>query len=282
MEALMACEGATPTEKHYFFNIDDPMKRKFSEIAAEFSAKEKISQAELDEARFAFSELSEDEQNTNTPTLSTIEAKFSEEDEEDEEDKGEEEGEEVPKEEEKTPETPEVPKTPEGESEKFSEFGGDEAKAAEFSEMLRKVSGLSLDQVKDMQKNFNEQARVLKFNEISKKVSSFVFNENTKEGFILPKSAEQFSEFLTTLTDTQVAKFFEILPSMVRPLNFSEKGKTAGTQSAEFSIPKEIPAGVSRESFVLNQVAKQYSEKNKVGLEEAMLYAEQYLKTHKL
>ena len=281
MEALMACEGATPTEKYYFFNIDDSMKRKFSEIAAEFSAKEKISQAELDEARFAFSELPEDEQNTNTSALSTIESKFSDENTEDE-GEGEGEGEEAPKGEEEAPATPEVPAAPEGEAEKFSEFGGDEAKAAEFSEMLKKVSGLSLDQVKDMQKNFNEQARVLKFNEINKKVSGFVFNENTKEGFILPKAAEQFSEFLTTLTDAQVSKFFEILPSMVRPLNFSEKGKTAGTQSAEFSIPKETPAGVSRESFVLNQVAQQYSERNNVKLEDAMLYAEQYVKTHKL
>lgn len=101
---------------------------------------------------------------------------------------------------------------------------------------------MSIDEVKAMQKQFNEQARVLKFNEVSKKVDSFVFNENSKEGFILPKGAKEFSEFLTTLTDAQVSKFFEILPKIVAPVSFSEKGVASQNGAAQFSISKTTPA----------------------------------------
>ena len=60
----------------YFFNND--MKKQFSEIASELKTLEKISKDQLDSAKLAFEELSQDDQTSNKEEMDALEAKLQE------------------------------------------------------------------------------------------------------------------------------------------------------------------------------------------------------------
>ena len=54
------------------------MKKQFSEIASELKTLEKISKDQLDSAKLAFEELSQDDQTSNKEEMDALEAKLQE------------------------------------------------------------------------------------------------------------------------------------------------------------------------------------------------------------
>lgn len=267
MQALKMSEASTVTDEAspilYFFNTQN-MKKKFSEIFAELNALEKVGPAALEEAKVAFSELSEEDQTTEKVNLETLEAKPVEE-------------------------APVDPVTPpaEGEAAPADVTPPTDTPPADAplqaSEQVEtavfKETGLNLAQIKEMQKKFSEMEKAQKFAETEKKVDSFIFSESNKDGVILPKAKGKIAEFASKLPDAMANEFFEILGSKsFKTMEFKEIGQdgngNGGSQSFEFSVPTETPAGVSRESFVLDFVAKEFQTKEKgLKFEEAMFKA---------
>lgn len=297
MQALKASEEGNATEKHYFFNLNN---MKFKELFEKFKDSTKLSFSESEAVRLAFSELSEADQDIAEAKLATLEAKFSETPETEEKET------ETPKEEEKetteekkeggeefnedgTPKT-ETPKEepkdepkekkepeevkPEGEN-KFSE-----AETEKFNEYLKSNWITSLEEVKDMQKKFSEQAAILKKNDISEKLENLVFSETNKKGVFNPSKKAWIVDFVAKLNTNLTKEFFEIMPgALIAPEMFKELGAEGKEVTLEFSVSKETPEGVSRESHVLDQVAKQYCEKNEgVSYEDALGFAETIIK----
>ena len=73
----MSESGSDESEKEkniLYFNILD-MSKKFSEINAELAAKEKITVAEFETAKLAFSEMTAADQEKEAATISTLEKK---------------------------------------------------------------------------------------------------------------------------------------------------------------------------------------------------------------
>jgi len=77
-------------------------------------------------------------------------------------------------------------------------------------------TGLSLTEIKEMQKQFAELARSKKEFETKEKMSAFVFSESNPTGKISPKSKDKFVAFASKLTDSLASEFFEI----IKPGNF--------------------------------------------------------------
>lgn len=294
MEALAACEPENTTKVNYFLNTEN--MKSFKELNEALSSKDKLSFSELSEVRLAFSELSEGDQNVFSTDFKNLENKFSEEEqtqawEEGGENNGnwdqnngtQENGEDKGMEGEGN-ESWEDKGNEEGAGEGQGQEGWDKAfswvdvNSKEFSEMLKSAVGLDIEGVKNLQKTFWEMAAKAKKEEIEKKVNWLVFNEGTKTWFIKPAWKDAITNFVSKLNDNLVAEFFEILPKAVKSINFNEIGKEGNQTAKSFSVPTTTPAWMSRESFVLNEVAKQYSEQNKVSLEDGLLKAEKIVK----
>lgn len=236
---------------------------KFSKLFSELNALEKIGTAALEEAKLAFSELTPEEQETEKANLETLEAKPVEEAPADVT---------TPAADPVTPPAEDTP--PAGEALQASE----QVDAAVFKE-----TGLNLTQIKEMQKQFNEMAKAAKFAETEKKVDAFVFSEANKDGVILPKAKNKIAEFASKLPDAMANEFFEILGSKAfKTIELGEIGKDgtpSGGSSFEFSIPSTTPTGVTRESFVLDFVAKEFQSKE-TGLkyEDALFKASAHIR----
>lgn len=182
-------------------------------------------------------------------------------------------------------------------SQAFNELD-EETKAthtAEFSELANKIAkeapdveatlfnetGMKLSEIKDMQRKFNEMAAAAKFSETEKKVESFTFSDTNTQGIILPKASPSVAQFASKLSDTLQAEFFELFSNKsFRTVDLKEVGGNDG--EAKFSIPTETPNGVTRESFVLDYVAKKFSEEKKIDYGTAMFEAAKYIKDNNL
>lgn len=281
MQALQMSEPEANAKQILFYNTDN---MKFKELFKTLEGKTTVSLEELDQARLAFSELNETEQDANAKNIAAIEAKFNEE-EENEEDDGDDEGQEGEGQEE------------DGEGEDEDEDEGweeedkeDDAKNKEFNEseewkafneMLKQTTGMTLDEVKDVQKKFSEQAKQLKEKDLNEKVGTLVFSESNSKGTFLPKSKDKLVGFLSKLNDNLVKEFFEIVPNAIKTVEFKELGKE-GTEAKTFSVPTNTPKGVSRESFVLAEVAKVFAEKEGLDIGEATLKAADYITANNL
>lgn len=241
------------------------MKKKFSEIFAELNALEKVGPAALEEAKLAFGELSEEDQTTEKANLETLEAKPVEETQTDEEKQAAADA---------TAKVAADEVAAKAAADAAAQGQGEPLQASEQVETaLFKETGLNLSQIKEMQKKFSEMEKAQKFAETEKKVDSFIFSESNKDGVILPKAKGKIAEFAAKLPDAMANEFFEILGSKsFKTMEFKEIGQdgtgNGGSQSFEFSVPAETPTGVSRESFVLDFVAKEFQAKEK-GLEYA-------------
>lgn len=297
MEALAACEPENTTKKNYFLSMEN--MRTFKELNEALSSKDKLSFSELSEVRLAFSELSEGDQNVFARELKDLENKFSEEEGQEgweangngdqnngTEGNGEGEGTQGQEGEQNGANGNEGGENwngswegqEGGEGWEAGSFSWVDVNSKEFSEMLKAAVGLDIEGVKNLQKTFGEMAAARKKEDIEKKVNGLVFNEGTKQGFIKPAGKDAITNFVSKLNDNLVAEFFEILPKAVKPIIFNEIGKEGNQAAKSFSIPSTTPKGMTRESFVLNEVAKQYSEQNKVSLEDGLLQAEKIVK----
>lgn len=280
MEALKMHEVENKNKDIYFYNTD---KMNFKDIAAKLQDKENISAEEFNEATVAFEELNYEETVANMETMTNLQAKFNEEEKEEEE----KETPEVEAETEETPdETPEEEEKEEEADEKEEEADPSEEKkefseSQEFSEMLKAQTGMSLDEIKDQQKKFSEMSRQFKEKEISEKLGTFMFNDSTKEWFILPKCKDKLTAFVSKLNDNMAKEFFEILPNMNAKVQFGEMGAEGKTASA-FNIPETTPAGFDRESFVIATVADQLQEKDGLEYSEAIIKAGQIVEKQNL
>lgn len=270
----------------YFFNSDS-MKKPFSTLVSEFADLAKVDAAQLDAARLAFSELSTEDQEKSMSEMSSIESKFSEE--ETPADDVPPAGDDAPPADPATPpadadtppagdtppadEPPADPATPPTEPLQASE--ADKAIAAK----LFNETGMTLDEIKSMQKTFSDmQAKQYKA-DLEKQVNAFTFSESNKAGNLLPKARGSVVEFAAKIPQNLVAEFFEILKGknfVGKSVEFGEKGTNEAP--ATFSVPAETPAGVDRESFVLATIAKQFSETRKVDLATATLEAHKYIR----
>jgi hypothetical protein len=269
MQALKMSEPETPSEdasrnSFYFYDSDPTMKKTFKELSQTFAAMATIGAAELDAARLAFTELPEGEQEANVSALRQIEAKFSETPENPAQ---------APAADPATPPADPAPADP-------APANADPLQASEkdAASLVFSATGMSVEQIKGMQAKFSEMERAAKFAETSKKIDALVFSESNKGGSILPKAKDKFAQFAAKLPDSLAAEFFEVMKSdNFKAVQFSEIGKGAD-ESASFSVPESTPTGVSRDSFVLDTVAKSFMEREK-GLDYtgALIKAEKHV-----
>jgi len=259
-----------------YFNLFD-MSKKFSELKTQFTAKEKITTEEFEDAKLAFSELKSDEQVKELDALLALEKKvFNEEGWEgsDGEDKGSQEnGEDKGNIEDKGSD---------GEDKGNQEDPAPENK--EFSEKIFNEIGLTLDEIKTMKKSFSEMERAKKTLEIKDKMSAFVFSEHNPAGKIATKSKDKFVNFASKLSDDLVKEFFELInPTNFQTVELWERGASGvDTPAAKFAeIAKKAPEWVDQDSFVLANLAKEFAEKEGLNLIEATKKAANYIKENK-
>ncbi len=291
MQALQMSEPenaiAGEARKTFYFYNSDSMKKQFSEIVAAFSSLTKVNAAQLDEARLAFSELDSKEQDKAFSDMSSIEKKFSED--APAEEAPADAAPATPPADEVTPpadaptdaapadEPPADAVTPQADAVQASETAKT-AEAALFAE-----TGLSLVQIKEMQRQFSDMESKQYKADLEKQVSTFCFSEANKAGTLLPKAKNTVVEFAAKIPKNLVAEFFEIIKSqnfVGKVVEFGEKGKSG--EAAVFSVPSETPAGVERESFVLATIAKQFSEAKGIDLGAATLEAHKYIQANKI
>lgn len=268
MQALQMSEPSDTivgeTRKTFYFFNTDSMKKPFSTLVAEFADLEKVNAAQLDAARLAFSELSTEDQEKYLASMSSIESKFSED--------------EAP--------ADDVPPAPAGDDAPPADPATPPADPIQASEAEKAIAaklfnetGMTLDEIKSMQKTFSDmQAKQYKA-DLEKQVNAFTFSESNKAGNLLPKARASVVEFAAKIPQNLVAEFFEILKGknfVGKSVEFGEKGTNEAP--ATFSVPAETPAGVDRESFVLATIAKQFSETRKVDLATATLEAHKYIR----
>lgn len=278
MQALKMSEPETPSEdasrnSFYFYDSDPTMKKTFKELAALFAETATIGAAELDAARLAFTELPEGEQEANVSALKQIEAKFSETPENPEPEEKPADPAQAPAADPATPPADPAPADP-------APANADPLQASEkdAASLVFSATGMSVEQIKGMQAKFSEMERAAKFAETSKKIDALVFSESNKGGSILPKAKDKFAQFAAKLPDSLAAEFFEVMKSdNFKAVQFSEIGKGAD-ESESFSVPESTPSGVSRDSFVLDTVAKSFMEREK-GLDYtgALIKAEKHV-----
>ena len=286
MEALEASEeGDTQNKwKHYFFNLET--MKNFKEFFEANKDKESLSFSEMEAGRLAFTELSEADQNIHKEDMSKLESKFKEDEETEEkekkkdkkekkmEEKVEKEGEKWDKKEEKKVEGEKKGDKKEEKKDKWDKKFTETEK--QFSELCEKNLGMTLDEVKSAQKKFSELSLYKKKQEINDKLGSFMFSEENKKGYFLPKSKDNIVNFVSKLNDNLASEFFEIIKDSIAPLSFKEIGGE-GKEAMEFNIPNNTPNGVWRESFVLDYVAKKFSIIDKTSIEEAVMKAQSYI-----
>jgi len=235
----------------YFFNND--MKKQFSEIASELKTLEKISKDQLDSAKLAFEELSQDDQTSNKEEMDAIEAKLQEDN------SGGDNGD-------------------EGKNDD-AENGGQEGQNIQASESINAALfaevGLNIDQIKDMQRKFSEMERAAKFAETEKKIDTLIFSESNKSGVILPKSKEKMLSFSTKLSDPVLEEFLGLFKSNIfRTFDTKEVGSH---ESHSFNVP-EVPTGYNRAGFILDFYAKDFQTKTEgLKYEEAMKMAHKFI-----
>lgn len=267
MQALKMSETENAGEgagKSFYILNSTTMKKNFTSIFSELNALEKIGTAALEEAKLAFNELPEADQATEKANLETLEAKHDE--------------------------TVDATDAAAAEAAKTAETAADAEKATENAALqasetvesaVFKETGLSMSEIKDMQRKFSELEKAQKFAETEKKVSGFVFSESNKTGIVLPKAAQKFAEFASKLPDSMAKEFFDLLASKsFRVIELGEVGAQGG-DGLEFNVPAETPANTTRESFVLDHVAKAFQEKDKsLSYEKAMVSALKHIETN--
>lgn len=163
----------------------------------------------------------------------------------------------------------------------FSELANKIAKAPDVEAALFNETGMKLSEIKEMQRKFNEMAAAAKFSETEKKVESFTFSDANDQGVILPKASNAVAQFASKLSDTLQAEFFELFSNKsFRTVDLKEIGGNDG--ASKFSVPTDTPDGITRESFVLDYVAKKFSEEKKIDYGTAMFEAAKYIKDNNL
>lgn len=158
-----------------------------------------------------------------------------------------------------------------------NENGGNDTDAAIFKE-----TGMSLTEIKEMQRKFSEMENAQKRADLEKRANSFIFSDANPTGAVLPKAKEKVVNFAAKIPQNLVSEFFEILgaDNFNKNLKFGEIGSSGALNadnSLVFSVPVDTPAGFDRESFVLATVAGQFSEKNGVDIMVATQQAAKYI-----
>lgn len=163
----MSESESTDNPSLYFFDTD-LMKKTFSELIAQFSTKEKLTQAEVDSLKLAFSELPEEEKTQeNTVALEKEETKLSDADHEvpKDEDKGDDTDKDADKAgDDTTKSDPPPADTTVQASEK------DQALLAKFSEdekksLLFALTGMTGEQIKEVQSTASKLQKEKTFSE---------------------------------------------------------------------------------------------------------------------
>lgn len=284
MKALQMSEPENPIEnearKTFYFYNSDSMTKSFSDIVAELAGVSKVSPAQLDEARLAFSELPSAEHDTAVVQMSAIEAKFSEDEGTPSDEAPAETPAETP---EVTPETPAEEAPADEPNPAHSNLTPIDAPVIEASETDKessvfKETGMTTEQIKTMQKSFSEMAQKQKLADLDKLVTACTFSQTNPVGTILPKAKNAIVSFASKLPEGLVKEFMELIkaPNFAgKSVSFKEEGSNVESQ---FTAPKEIPSGVDRESYILANLATQFKEKDAtLSLEQATLKAHEYM-----
>lgn len=264
-----------------YFNLFD-MSKKFSEIKAELTAAEKITAEQFEDAKLAFSELSQEDQATEMPTITELEKKVETGSWEDKKTDAKKEAEAKAKADQEAADKAKADKEAAAKAAADAAANGENK---EFSEKLSSEVGMSLTEIKEMQKQFAEMAKAKKDMETKEKMNAFIFSEANPAGKIAKKSADKFVAFASKLSDNLAAEFFEILnPSNFQTVELWEKGATGSdTPAAKFAeITKKTPAGVDEKSFALSVLAKEFAEKEGLDLKDATIKAAKYMEENKL
>jgi hypothetical protein len=152
------------------------------------------------------------------------------------------------------PATPEAPlEASEKDKALLAKFSDDEKQALIFS-----LTGMSVDQIKDVQSTASRLQKEKSFSEIKTRIQSYCYSETNKEGTLNPTAVEKIATFAEKIPESLRAEFEEIISgkNFLSPSLFTEIGG-GENKTTQFSISSETPAGATRESFVLKSVSDQ-------------------------
>lgn len=131
--------------------------------------------------------------------------------------------------------------------------------------------------LKEAQEQATKELNEIKLNARKQDADNFadslMFNEETGKGRILPKHKDKVVEFMMSLEEGKVAEFKEMLGELkeVETAMFDEGGSAKSDDKATI----EVPENVDRESYLLNERAKELMEENdSLNIEQALLLAE--------
>lgn len=237
--------GGALTNSPYFKELEPVM---FSEpkILNQFTM-------ELDKIRVkAFAELSDDEKaflKAHKADLTQEEAaKFSEvlgdeEDEADEEDSEEEDGEEGGDKIEANEKAPKKPKN--------------------GTENMVQISASELAILRDKADQGAEANTKIRKMEFSNEFRGWTFDDKTKKGKLTPKSQDKVVAFMMSLTDSQLAKFREIVKEIPDSISFSEDGDAGSSEvTAAAELETKIQAAIKEHSLTYSEALARVSREH--------------------
>ncbi len=260
MQALKMSESENTEESQQFYIDNTEQMHKFAQLFAELSVLATIGADKMKEVKLAFSELGETEQADNKENMDALEAKAEVVDTQ------------------VAADAAAAQAIADAAAANTEALAASEAtEAAIFSE-----TGMKMADIKEMQKKFSDLQRAAQFAETEKKVGEYMFSESNKKGILLPKAKEKVCAFASKLSDTLAKEFFDILAS--KSFRIMDLGEiTSDAVSEEFSVPDATPENVTRESFVLDSIAKAFQAKTS-GLEytEAVMQAAKHIRENSI
>lgn len=260
-----------------FFNSQS--MKKFSEIKEGLSSLAKISKEQIAEARLAFSELPQEEQDTAKADLETLEGKVEEEtptpDEETPKD-------EVAEIKDPTPPVDETPNPP-------APVEGEGAKTFSETSFANLFSEYGVKTVEELSLKFAELKKFHAQETLGKQVDTLIFSESNKTGIVLAKAKDKIMSFAEKLPSQMHSEFLGLFSKeIIAPSGqiFSEIGKGAGdigegsadpVETAARKAFAETPEGVDAYANASLVVAKLFAEKSGKAFTECTQDATKYV-----
>lgn len=244
-----------------FFNSQS--MKKFSEIKDGLSSLAKISKEQIAEARLAFSELPQEEQDTAKADLDTLEAKVEEE---------------TPTPAEETPKDPstevtdpvppvDAPPAPPAPAEE----GGKQFSETSFAKLF---SEFGIKTPEELALKFAELQKFHKQETLGKQVDTLIFSESNKTGIVLAKAKDKIMSFAEKLPTQMHSEFLGLFSKdIIAPSGkiFSEIGKGnadigGGSEDPVEAVARkafaETPEGTDPHANAALAVAKVFAEKS--------------------
>ena len=223
MDPIMANEvaGQTPKKddqtdsKQYLFIFkNNTTMNKFMELVKEFGKADKLTKENVDAITTAYNELpAEDKNNRLKATFESIIEKFDEE----------------------TPEDPKKDDEPELDAD-----GNPIVKATETKDVTIKAN--EYNELKKAQSDYAKMVKEVRKNNITSEVNKLVFSETEKTGIFTAKESAKIVEFISSLSEVQEKKFFEIMATVKSDLKKFTEELGSGASKELGKTPEDVEA----------------------------------------